>query len=36
MMPERDRLAWVRQAEKAYGFSLLRPAKKETSLKLVT
>jgi hypothetical protein len=36
LMPERDRLAWVRQAEKAYGFSMLRPAKKKMSLKLVT
>jgi hypothetical protein len=35
LMPERDCLAWVRQAEKAYGFSLLCPAKKKTSLKLV-
>jgi hypothetical protein len=37
MMPRRDRLEWVRECEKAYGFSVLEkfPAKKKTALKLV-
>jgi hypothetical protein len=38
MMPERDRVRWVRESEKHFGFSILErsPAKKKKStLKLV-